>query len=256
MDESTTDASVQEQAPTQVQPEEQHAEAEQTPTSEPTTATTNDDASAPSEPVQADNSESVDPAEFWAKKGIDVSTPEGLAKATKSYQEAEKRMHQTAQQSSELEKQLVSQPPTVSDDPLVQELANEVFQIRQTQEAREFIRENNVSDTQRTQFVQWLQANPTKQQLVDNGFMTVSEAYQLSGIGRPDATALRDEGSKATLERLASNQTAAAVPGNAVTSAAPQQLTAANAEAWWTSLGAAGRKDPANKAKLDSVLGG
>jgi len=254
MDESTTDAPVQEQAATQPQPEEQHAEAEQTPTSEPTTATTNDDAAAPSEPAQTDNSESVDPAEFWSKKGIDVSTPEGLAKATKSYQEAEKRMHQTAQQSSELEKQLTSQPPVVSDDPLVQQLADEVFTIRQQTEAREFIREQNVSDTQRMAFVSWLQNNPTKQQLVDNGYMTVSEAYQLSGIGKPDAAALRDEGSKATLEKLATNQTAASVPGNAVTSQAPQPLTKANVETWWDNLGREGRKDPANKARLDQVL--
>lgn len=253
MDESTTDAPVQDQATYESQPEEQHAEAENTPTSEPTN--TNDEQSqGTDEPAQTENSDD-DLADYWSKKGIDISTPEGQRAAAKSYREAEKAMHQNAQRSSELEKQLTSQPPEVSTDPYVQQLANEVFELKTQQVARDFIRENKLSTEQTREFAQWFEQNPQQQALVDNGWLTVDQAYKLSGLGDKSTEAIKSQGSRETLEKLANKQTASAVSGNAVTSAPPAALTKANADSWWESLGPAGRANPENRAKLDSVLG-
>lgn len=219
MDESTTEVVTQEQAPVTAQPDEQHAEAETTPTSEPTTPT--DPTTEPvDEPAPADNSDSDFDYEAWLeKKGIDPASPEGKAAIAKSWREMEKKMHQTTQQSSELEKQLTSQPPQVSDDPMVQSLANEVFNMRMQNEAKEFIRENNVSDEQRLEFVKYLQDNPVKQQLVDNGYMSVSEAYALSGVGKQDTNAIEQTGGRKALETLANQQRTTAPKGSATTQA-------------------------------------
>lgn len=255
MDESTTDAEVQEQAAIQSQPEGQNAEAEQTPTSEPTT--TNDEQQEATEPEQSDNSqESDDPSAYWQKKGIDISTPEGLAKATQSYREAEKRMHQTTQRSSELEKQLGGvEYDQVSNDPIAQQALETAASVRLELQVERWKQSNNVTPEQDIAIGEYLQENQQKAYMLKNGYITLDDVAAMSGAFKQDTSAIKQQGSRETLEKLANKQSATSIPGNAVTSSPPQALTAANAESWWDSLGAAGRADPANRAKLDSILG-
>lgn len=254
MDESTTEASTQEQATYESQPEEQHAEAEYTPTSEPTD--TNDEAEATSEPEQSDNSqESTDPAAFWAKKGIDITTPEGLAKATQSYSEAEKRMHQTAQKSSELEKQLSSAPAEqVSNDPVAQQAYDEAKSVRLELQVERWKSSNNVTPEQDAAIGQYLQTNTDKAYMLKNGYLTLDDVAAMSGAMKQNTEAIKSQGSRETLEKLANKQTASAVTGNASTSAPSAALTKANADSWWAGLGSEGRQNPENRAKLDAVL--
>ncbi len=248
----TTDADVQDQATHESQPEEQHAEAD-TPNEEPTT--TNDEAEA-TEPEQSDNSqESTDPAAFWAKKGIDITTPEGLAKATQSYSEAEKRMHQTAQKSSELEKQLSSAPgEQVSNDPIAQQAYDEAKSVRLELQVERWKNSNSVTPEQDAAIGTYLAENSDKAYMLKNGYLTLDDVAAMSGAMKQDTDALKSQGSRETLEKLANKQTASSVPGNAVTAAPSSALTKANADSWWSNLGPAGRADPANIAKLDSVL--
>ena len=255
MDESTTDATTQDPGAT-AQPEEQHAEAEQTPTSEPTT-TTNDEAQPEAtEPEQSDNSqESDDPSAYWQKKGIDISTPEGLAKATKSYQEAEKRMHQTTQRSSELEKQLSSTAyEQVSEDPTAQRALETAASVQLELQVERWKNTNGITAEQDAAIGQYLSENTEKAYMLKNGYLSLDDIAAMSGALRQDAAAIKSEGGQEALEKLANKQIASSVRGNAVTSAPPAPLTAANAEDWWAGLGPEGRADPANRAKLDSVL--
>lgn len=221
MDPTTTEPATQEPGvePT-TQPEEQPATAVTTPVTEPTTPTP---PTEPTEPAPAENlDESSDPTAFWQKKGIDISTPEGLAKATQSYQESEKRMHQSTQKMSEIEKQLTQEPVEVdSDNPLVQRLANKVVQMERVTTVREFMQDNGITEEQNKAMGQWLVDNPVKRDLINSGDLTLQEAYVLSGIGDKDPTALKDEGKREALESLATKQRSTAPSGGAVLTTAP-----------------------------------
>lgn len=227
MEESTTDATVQEQAAIESQPEEQHAEAEQTPTSEPSTPEAQETSSEPSqEPAAAENSEEsdIDPVEYWAKKSIDVTTPEGQAAVTKAYRESVGKMNDSNRQANELARQLAGSAPQVSDDPLVQQLANEVFQMRIDADTKDFIREKNVSKDQMVAFASYLQANPAKEQLINAGYLDVREAYELSGVGKSDPKVHEDKGAKKALENLATSARATAPSGGASSPASNHEV--------------------------------
>lgn len=222
MTETTTEAATQEQAPTEVQPEAQLAEAVTTPVSEPATQTS--ETTTTSEPVDpTDNSTEVDAAAFWQKKGIDISTPEGLAKATKSYQEAERRMHETTQKQSELAKTLQEAPVDVdTDNDLLRQLV-ERDELRERKNAvDDFVRRNNITPEQDVALGKWLTDNPTKQQLVLNGYMSLDDAFKLSGIGDKDQGELKQQGGREALETLAHKQRTTAPRGSATTSTAPE----------------------------------
>lgn len=261
MDEqTTTDAATQAQAPTTAQPDEQPAEAVQPTDSEPTT--TNDEQGEPAEPdapsddAQPDNSAEEDLADYWSKKGIDITTPEGQRAAAKSYREAEKAMHQSKQRSSELEKQLQSTPfEQVSDDPTAQQALETASSVKLELQVERWKNQHNITPQQDEAIGQYLTDNPNKAYMLKNGYLSLDDVAAMSGALKEDTEAIRSQGSRETLEKLANKQVASSVPASAMTSTAPAPLTAANAEAWWDSLGPAGRADPANQAKLDAVLG-
>lgn len=177
----------------------------------------NNDSPAPEEPAAnpTDNSDD-DFSGYWSKKGIDISTPEGQAKAAKSYQEAEKAMHRKGQEASQLSKQLTTQPVEVdSDNPLVQELASKVVTLERKQNIANFADEVKLTAAQESTMAQYLADNPTKVQLVNGGYMTLQEVYSLSGAASPDPAALKREGGQAALQELADKQRATAPSGSA-----------------------------------------
>lgn len=257
MDEqTTTDAPVQEQAPETAQPEEQHAEAVTTDNSESTTTTDEERAEATQEPEQSDNSSGDDLSDWATKKGIDLSTPEGQAKALKSWREAEKAMHQSTQRSSELEKQLNAAGfDQYSDDPTAQG-AYELAKATQLElQVERWKQSQGITPEQDVAIGNYLQENPNHAYMLKNGYLTLDNIAAMSGALKQDSAAIKQQGSRETLEKLATKQQASSIPSSASTGAAPSALTKDNVEAWWDGLGPAGRADPENRAKLDSVLG-
>jgi len=258
MDESITNDNDQDAQALNAQPVDQNSEAANTDQSQSQDhdqeETNETDTSQPTPTGNTANDKEA--TEEWLRsKGLDPEDPEAFKKAANMAYNSEKLMSRTQQKSNlELERQLTSQPPQVSNDPQVQALADEVFNLRMQQTAKDFIANNNVNAEQKSQFIEFLQKNPDKQQLVDYGYMTVDEAYTLSGVGKSDTNAIKAEGGRETLEKLANQQRASSPTSNATTTAAPQSLTKANAESWYESLGPEGRANPANQAKLDAVL--
>lgn len=252
MEETTTDAVVQETGADYAQPEEQPAEAVQTPDSEPQQQDESEDTG---EPAQPDNSSDDDISDYLSKKGIDLSTPEGQAALAKSYREAEKALSRKAQEASELRKSLVDQPVTVeSDNPLVQSLAEEVVTMKRQQNIDQFVSEVNLSADQEAKLAEYISTSG-KAELINGGYLTLKEAYQLSGVGNVDPSQYKKQGSQEALQQLANKQRATAPKGNASNNTLPQGLNKSNVESWYEGLGSEGRRDPANQAKLESILG-
>jgi hypothetical protein len=207
MDESTTDAATQDPGVTEVtQPEEQPAEAETTPTSEPKQP---DEPAEGDEPDQAsDNSD--DDSDYWTKKGIDISTPEGQAAAAKSYREAEQALSRKAQEASQLKKSIGDIPTTDGDE--------RMRKLELTVAASEWKASKGLTTEQDSKMGEYLQANPQKLDLLKYGLVTLDDLYVMSGansIGQPDPAALKSQGSKEALQTLANKQRATAPKGGA-----------------------------------------
>jgi len=243
----TTDAPVQDEGAITAQPPvEQQAEAE-TPVQEPTDTSTQ-------EPAEADNSAEDDLSDYWNKKGIDITTPEGQAQAAKSYREAEKAMHQKSQQASELEKQING--PTVDPDASRADQAYAIAQQLQNEKViREWKESNNVTKEEDDAMGEYAKANPRTAELLVNGQLTLDEFRAIAVPGQKvDTSAIKQEGGQEALEKLANKQRATAVQGNASSSTPATSLNKGNVEQWYEQLGSAGRQDPANQAILQSIL--
>jgi hypothetical protein len=211
---------------------------------------------SPNEPAAnpADNSDD-DLSDYWSKKGIDISTPEGQVAAAKSYREAEKAMHRKGQEASELSKQLTEAPVIVnSEDELVKQLANEVVTMKRAQSVNEFKESVSLTAEQERKMADYLTENPDKVQLVNGGYMSLKEVYTLSGANAPDAEALKKQGEQAALQELATRQRTTAIQGAASTPTSAIQVTSGNVEEWYAGLSASERADPANQARLSALL--
>jgi hypothetical protein len=217
MTDTTTEAATQDDlggAPAP-QPVEQPAEAV-TPPVEPTSTPP-----APDEPAApATENSDDDLTDYWSKKGIDISTPEGQAQAAKSYREAEKSLTQNAQRASELEKQINAQPAAeVTTDPAVQEAIDRAARVETTLEVERWKAANNITPEQDAAVGQYLVDNPQKAWLVKNGHLSLDDVYAMSGVGKTDPAALKKEGGQEALQTLADKQLATAPTGSAATSA-------------------------------------
>ncbi|MCA1565829.1 MAG: hypothetical protein LC803_09365 [Acidobacteria bacterium] len=206
-DKSTTEATTQEQAPEAVQPEEQHAEAVTTADSEPQQQTQSEE--QPEEPAEPAAPSDEDLTDYWAKKGIDISTPEGQLAAAKSYREAEKTMHDKAQKASELEKKIQAEPAT-NDDERVQRL-------ELLYNANTWKQANNITPEQDDAMGTYLTSNPDKLALVKYGLLTFDDVLHMSGAAKVDTEALKKQGGQEALQTLANKQRATAPQGNSAT---------------------------------------
>lgn len=220
MEETTTDADLQDTQAQDAQPVEQPAEAVTTADSEPQQPE-QEDATPEAPAEQADNADDL--TDYWAKKGIDITTPEGQAAAAKSYREAEQALSRKAQEASQLKKSLVDQPVTVdSDNPLVQSLAEEVVTMKRQALIDTFTSKVNMTSEQEAQFAKYI-IDTNKADLINGGYLTLEEAYKLSGVGSVDPSTYKSQGKKEALQTLANKQTATAPKGNATTMAPPPQ---------------------------------
>lgn len=206
MEESTTEADLQDTQALDAQPVEQPAEADTTPTNEPTegvdeTPEAADDVTTPDDEFDYDT--------WLEKKGIDPSTPEGKAAIAKSWRAMEQKMHQTTQSASELTKS-IQDTPTADGD-----LQAEVKQLKLGLQARQWMDSNNITQQQDLAMGQFLTDNPQKAMMLNYGLLTFDDVFAMSGASRVDADAMKAQGKKEALQSLASKQAAVAPRGNA-----------------------------------------
>ena len=251
MDESTTNPDAQYDEALEAQPVEALDAAANTDSESIETT----DQTESEESAEATTSDDEDNSDYWAKKGIDINTAEGQAKAAKIYRDAEKALTQKAQQASELTKQINGQPLAVdTDNDLVRQALEKSSQLETTLTVNQWKAEKNITPEQDVALGQYLVSNPDKAWLLKNGHLNLDDIHAMSGVGKVDTSQVKKQGGQEALQNLANKQRVSAVSGNAVNSTPPTGLTAANAEAWWDSLGSEGRADPANRAKMDSLL--
>lgn len=177
----------------------------------------------PSNPQEDGPAEKADYPQDWRawleKKGIDPSNPEeAIAKVAENARRTEQESHKRFQEASEIKKQLESQKPSqVSQDPLTQQLYEEVVAMKRNNSVNDFKRSKNITADQESKMVEYLSSNPQKVEMVNAGYMTLDEVYMLSGAGALDATKLKSEGGKEALEQLALKQQTTAPNGHART---------------------------------------
>lgn len=239
MEETTTEVVTQETGAT-AQPEEQHAEAVLDTTSEPTS---ND--SQVEEPTQVENSHE----EWLRNKGIDPADPEAMAKVAAMAQNAERAMHDKAQKASKLEKELGTVTQNGESEALARTQALEAKLA-----TRDFFDAHPEAREQEEAMVDWITGDPVQREMVKQGLLTLDQVHAIVSASGSNTQAIKDQSRKETLEGLANKQRATGVQGAATTSAPAPQLTSANADTWWESLGADGRANPENRAKLDRLL--
>ena len=240
MDETTTtDVVTQDTGAEYAQPEEQQTEA----VSNTDLETTNNDQGSDSDGVSTDGASQTE-QDVWAKKGIDITTPEGQAKAAKMYADAQKALTQKAQKASELEKQL-TQPSGYDDD--------RIIALETKYAVRDFFDANPDAKALEAEMAKYIVENG-KAELIKQGYLTLDEVHAIVAAKSVDTSQIKAEGRKEGLQELANRQRATAVNGSASNSAPAPQVTSANVEEWWTSLSAAERANPENRRKLDSLL--
>lgn len=241
MDETTTtDVVTQESGAENAQPVEQQTEA----VSQTDLETTNDnDQSTESVEAPTDDASQAE-QDVWAKKGIDITTAEGQAKAAKMYADAQKALTQKAQKASELEKQLTT--PSGYDD-------DRIIALETKYAVRDFFDANPEAKALESEMAKYIVENG-KSELVKAGYLTLDEVHAIVAAKSVDHSQLKAEGRKEGLQELANKQRATAVSGNAVSSTPAPKLTRQNVNEWYSSLSSEERALPENQAKLSSVL--
>lgn len=220
MEESTIDAATQEPGvvPT-TQPEEQPAETVQT--ASESSETTDQPSTDETGPAPASSDED-DLADYWTKKGIDITTPEGQAQAAKSYREAEKLMHSKAQQASELEKQISTQTTVDPDASEAQRALAIATQLQNKAVIETWKAQNNISHEEDVAMGAYAKANPKTAELLTSGLLTLDEFRAIAVPAKPvDTTAIKKQGGQEALEKLANKQRATQPIGGAATPSSP-----------------------------------
>ena len=225
MSETTTDAATQDTGvtPDVTQPDEQPAEAVTTPVSEPTTAQED-------EPTTDVDNSTVDEDSFdfnaWLeKKGIDPSTPEGKEQIAKSWRAMEKKMHQSTQKASELEKAALEAPLEVdTDNELVRQALQKADAAETTLKIQQWKQQNGITQEQDEAIGQYVTDNPNVGYLYRNGHLTLDQLYAMSGVGTTDASAAKAQGAQEALEKLANKQRAATPTGAATSASTPTSV--------------------------------
>lgn len=242
VNDAAQDTGVQETQPVEQQ-NEQPTETE--------TESTNDISN--DEPESSDNS--TDDLNDWAqKKGIDLSTAEGQAKALKSMRESERAFHAKSQQASELEKQLSNNSYNDNDSEGQKALAI-ATQLQNEKVIRDWKDSANVTKEEDAAMGKYAKENPRVTELLMNGQITLDEFRSIAVPSQQvDQNAIRKEGGQEALEQLANKQRATAVKGGASSSQSNTALNKSNVEQWYQDLGSEGRKNPENQRTLERIL--
>lgn len=170
----------------------------------------------PEEPVKADNSKS-EWQDWLEKKGIDPNAPEAVEKLAEIARNSEKKMHESAQKASELEK-----VTKITDEQIpVDASPSQVDTIRaRNLELRMDIRDWKDANRDKMDYepaMVKVLSDPVKKQLVQEGYLTLDDVYGIAkgtDIGRDEI--VKSQGKREALESLAQKQQAAVPVGNAV----------------------------------------
>ena len=170
----------------------------------------------------ADNSEEEDdPVAFWAKKNIDITTPEGMAAATKSYRESVKAMSEKGKTASDLAKELKQTSTIDPDASKADQALAAVTALQNAEIIRNWREENKVTPQEDITMAKFVKENPEIGELVNTGAITLDHLRAMSGALTPpkpvDTEKIRKQGGQEALKSLASKQIASSPKGNAAT---------------------------------------
>lgn len=262
MDEPTTDPSAVE--PGAEQTAQPTAPADTSAAQQPTEPITNEE--SPDEPSADDNSS------WLQSKGIDPDSPEAILKLADMARNAEKRMHESTTQASELRKALdggtaadegLNTDLFDMDNPVVAQLVEEINGLKANQAnqalastVKDFFASNPDAQKYEADMAKLVTDDENLGALVKGGYLSVDKLYAMAKGADPSRDdSLKSAGGKEALERIANKQQARAVQGAATTSAtAPTTVTKANVEQWYSGLSSAERHSPENQATLSRLL--
>jgi hypothetical protein len=252
MDESTTTNEPTDTGVPATQPVDVDTQAAENQPAEPTT---------PPDSQEAEGQQ-TDENLAWLQesKGIDLSTPEGQAKAAAMYREAEKKIHATTQEKAQLNAAL-QQPQDAATDPVGIDNQTAVLEARlqaiETERSVErFFNGNPDAKAYEAKMAEMVTNDPNLNYLVNHNVLSVESLYQMARGADPSLEAsLKTEGGREALQKVADKQQAKAVPGNATSSQmAASGPTRETRDAWYANLTADQRADPENQRILNSLL--
>lgn len=171
---------------------------------------------------------------WLAKKGIDPSDPDAMAKVAEMYRNAEKAMHQSTAKASELQKALGGEetaatpaldiPEEMLNHPVMGKLVEEIQQLRagqtnlsMTGRVNDFFGSHPEAKALESEMAKIVTDNPVIGELVKGGHMAVEALHDMARGRNIDA--IKQQGGKEALEQLADKQQAKAVSGAATTKA-------------------------------------
>lgn len=173
--------------------------------------------SSPTEPPEGD-----DMSKWAESKGINFDDPDSVQKLAKSYREAEKKLHETTQTKSELEKQLVpaqSGPQFTEDGNL--DVYSEVQNVKTQLNLQNFYMENPDARTYDEKMAQVALDKPELGLYAKNS----GDFSVLLAIAKQDDE--RKNGGREALEKLADKQRAAVAGASATVQTSSPKITRA-----------------------------
>lgn len=189
-------------------------------------------------------------SEFLAKKGIDSNDPDALRKVAEMYQNVEKGFYSKAQEKAQLERQLAA--ARIPEPRPEQEALSEVRMMRTEMNVEKWKNSRNLSAEDEQKMIEFVQSpildengnpriNPQNGQpftmgmLVNNGILSLDQAYKLSGAGKVEVDNLKEDLRKEVQKEMEARQAAKRPSANATNS---------------TQFGSAEVDDPFSKALL------
>lgn len=187
----------------------------------------------------------------WLKaKGIDPSSPEAVAKVAEMARNAEKRMHQTTQEASQLKKAIVAEQPQsetsipehLQNDPFVKGLVERLDAhdaalgtITVKDEVSTFFQSNPDAAAYEAQMAEMVVNRPELGEAVRSGVLSLSDLYAMALASGDAIKQAKAEGGKEALTAVADKQQARAVPGSATTSetSQPDEFDTAFKKGFW-----------------------
>lgn len=187
---------------------------------------------AAAESAEPQTTEATEPSEddtsgWLQKKGIDPSDPAAIAKVAEMARNAERKMHESTNKASQLEKSLKTDIQTAvnnGDDDTVNRLAAEVQALKTKDAVTTFLSTGSpeeIAEKKELEPVmgQLIADDPQLGALVKSGYLSLDHLYALAkGSDASREAKLKQDGGREALEKVADRTSAKAVVGSATTS--------------------------------------
>jgi hypothetical protein len=215
------------------------AQTDQTPTT---------DAPEAGDTPQADGEQDIN---AWLKaKGIDPSSPEAVAKVAEMARNAEKRMHQTTAEASQLKRAITKEqsqaetsiPEHLQNDPFVSQLVKRLDAhdaalgtITVTSEVSAYFNAKPEAAAYEEQMAEIVNNRPEVGQAVREGILSLDDLYAMASASGDALSKAKAEGGKEALTAVADKQQARAISGSATTSetSTPDEMEDAFKKGFW-----------------------